>query len=132
MAQQDFKLENFEERLKSIEQRLTKLESEQALNKFSQPSVEAEELQTAKSSSLSEAVIDEETGLESRIGRVGLAWLGNFVLLSAIIFFTEYIITAGSWAFICNYWSFLCWYNFFHFSLFEKNKFKPVVSVKNK
>ena len=45
--------------------------------------------------SASEAIIDEEKGLESRIGRVGLAWLGNFVLLFAIVFFTEYIITLG-------------------------------------
>lgn len=89
------KLENFEERLKAIELRLANLESEQALNKFSQPSVDAEELQTNETSSLSEAVKDEEKGLESRIGRVGLAWLGNFVLFSAIIFFTEYLITQG-------------------------------------
>jgi hypothetical protein len=95
MAQQDIKLENFEDRLKSIELRLANLESERAFNKFSQPTVEAEELQTNESSSLSEAVIDEEKGLESRIGRVGLAWLGNFVLLSAIVFFTEYIIMQG-------------------------------------
>ncbi len=95
MAQQDIKLENFEDRLKSIELRLANLESERALNKLRQPSVDSEELQTDESSSLSEAVIDEEKGLESRIGRVGLAWLGNFVLLFAIVFFTEYIIIQG-------------------------------------
>lgn len=93
MAQQDIKLENFEDRLKSIELRLANLESELALNKLHQPFVDAEELQTNDSSSLSEAVIDEEKGLESRIGRVGLAWLGNIVLLFAILFFTEYIMT---------------------------------------
>jgi len=75
MAQQDIKLENFEDRLKSMELRLANLESELALNKLHQPFVDAEELQTNDSSSLSEAVIDEEKGLESRIGRVGLAWL---------------------------------------------------------
>ena len=88
-------MENFENRLKSIELRLANLESELARNKISQPSVEVEELQTNESSYLSEAIIDEEKGLESRIGRVGLAWLGNFVLLFAIVFFTEYIITQG-------------------------------------
>lgn len=95
MVRQDIKLENFEDRLKSIEQRLANLESELALNKLSQPSFEIEEHQTNESSSLSEEIADEEKGLESRIGRVGLAWLGNFVLLFAIVFFTEYIITKG-------------------------------------
>ena len=94
MAQQDIKLENFEDRLKSIEQRLVKLESELALNKLRQSSVGAEEYQTDESI-LSETIIDEEKGLESKIGRVGLAWLGNLVLLFAIIFFTEYIIAQG-------------------------------------
>jgi len=95
MAQQEIKLENFEARLKSIELRLTNLESELALDKLSLQSVETKELQPDKSFSKAEVFIDEEKGLESRIGRVGLAWLGNFVLLFAIVFFTEYIITQG-------------------------------------
>ena len=95
MAQQDIKLENFEDRLKSIEQRLVNLESELALNKLRQSSVGAEEYQTDESI-LSETIIDEEKGLESKIGRVGLAWLGNLVLLFAIVFFTEYIIAQGN------------------------------------
>jgi len=95
MAQQEIKLENFEARLKSIELRLTNLESELALDKLSLQSVETKELQPDESFSKAEVFIDEEKGLESRIGRVGLAWLGNFVLLFAIVFFTEYIITQG-------------------------------------
>ena len=95
MAQKNIKLENIEDRLNSIEQRLVNLESELALNKLRQSTVEAEEQQTNESTYLSEAIMDEEKGLESRIGRIGLAWLGNFVLLFAIVFFTEYIITQG-------------------------------------
>ena len=95
MAQQDIKLENFEDRLKSIEQRLVNLESELALNKLRQSSVGAEEYQTNEFL-LAETIIDEEKGLESKIGRVGLAWLGNLVLLFAIVFFTEYIIAQGN------------------------------------
>jgi hypothetical protein len=95
MVQQDIKSGAFEDRLRSIELRLANLESAQALNNLNQPAVEAKELQTYESSSLAEPTIDEEKGLESRIGRVGLAWLGNFVLLFAIVFFTEYIITLG-------------------------------------
>ena len=95
MAQHDIKLENFEGRLKSIELRLAKLESELALDKLSLQSAEAKEPQPDESYSKAEVLIDERKGLESRIGRVGLAWLGNFVLLFAIVFFTEYIVTQG-------------------------------------
>jgi len=94
MVRQDIKSENFEDRFKSIELRLTNLESELARNKLRQPLAEAEEYQT-DGSLLSEAIIDEEKGLESKIGSVGLAWLGNFVLLFAIVFFTGYIMTQG-------------------------------------
>jgi hypothetical protein len=95
MAQQDIKLENFEDRLKSIELRLANLESGLTLDKLSLQSIDTQELQTDVSYSKAEELIDEEKGLESRIGRVGLAWLGNFVLLFAIVFFTEYIVTQG-------------------------------------
>jgi hypothetical protein len=95
MAHQGIKPEDFEDRLKSIELRLANLESELVLNNRRQPFLDAEELQTNESSSISELAIDEEKGIESRIGRVGLAWLGNIVLLFAIVFFTEYIMTQG-------------------------------------
>ncbi len=95
MVQQDIKSGTFEDRLQSIELRLANLESMLALNDHGQPAVESKDLQIDGASSMAEAIIDEEKGLESRIGRVGLAWLGNFVLLFAIIFFTEYIITLG-------------------------------------
>ena len=88
-------MENFEDRLNSIELRLAKLESELALDKLSLQSAEAKEPQPDESYSKAEVLIDERKGLESRIGRVGLAWLGNFVLLFAIVFFTEYIVTQG-------------------------------------
>ncbi len=95
MVQQDIKLGTYEDRLKSIELRLSNIESALGLNNLSQTASEAKEIQTDELSFPAEATIDEEKGLESRIGRVGLAWLGNFVLLFAIVFFTEYIITLG-------------------------------------
>lgn len=94
MVRQDIKSENFEDRFKSLELRLANLESALALSKLRQPSVEAEKYQTDESL-LSETIIDEEKGLESKIGSVGLACLGNFVLLFGIVFFTEYIMTQG-------------------------------------
>ena len=50
MAQKEIKLENFEDRLQSIELRLANLESELALKNLSPSSVEEKELQTAESS----------------------------------------------------------------------------------
>ena len=38
---------------------------------------------------------DEDKGLESKIGRYGLAWLGNIVLLFGITFLTEYMMNLG-------------------------------------
>ena len=96
MAQQNIKSENLEDQLKSIELRLANLESALALNKLRQPAVDTNELQKTESSSVVDVITDEEKGLESRFGRVGLAWLGNIVLLFAIVFFTEYITFAPS------------------------------------
>ena len=38
---------------------------------------------------------EEEKGLESQIGRFGLAWMGNIVLLFGITFLTQYLINLG-------------------------------------
>ena len=95
MVHQEIRPEDIEDRLQSIELRLATLESALAYNKPDQLSADSLESQTVNSPSYEEVLIDEEKGLESRIGRVGLAWLGNFVLLFAVIFFTEYIITLG-------------------------------------
>ena len=93
--------------------------------------VEAEEYQTNESL-LSETIIDEEKGLESKIGSVGLAWLGNFVLLFAIVFFTEYIITQGHRLLSVVIGVFSVGIIFWISNYLKNNKFKPVVYVKNK
>ena len=95
MNHQDISSENVEDRIKSIEQRLAKLESTLSFIGQDQVSLQPVELQGHESSALTEEIIDEEKGFESRIGGLGLALLGNFVLLFAIIFFTEYVITLG-------------------------------------
>ena len=38
---------------------------------------------------------EEDKGLESQIGRFGLAWLGNIVLLFGITFLTQYLMNLG-------------------------------------
>jgi hypothetical protein len=90
---EDIRLDNLEDRLSSIEQRLLNLEKAQILRETHY----ADEVQDIidDSASRTTAANDEEKEIESRIGRVGLAWLGNIVLLLAVIFFTEYLTTIG-------------------------------------
>ncbi len=91
---QENELKNLEDRLNSIEQRLLSLETAQSsgvpYNSGKVPEFLSDDL-----SLLTEKISDEEKEIESRIGRVGLAWLGNIVLLLAVIFFTEYLTTLG-------------------------------------
>jgi hypothetical protein len=88
-------LENLEIRLKSLERRLSALES--LLNEKDIP-CHSDEKQFAPAKSLNDPIsADEESkGLESAIGRIGLAWLGMIVLLFGIVFFTDYLLTKGT------------------------------------
>ena len=95
MADQDNELEKIGKRLQSIELRLSRLESALIIadnkNAYSQ-----EDLVKAVGSSLnSDTLNEEEKGLESQIGRFGLAWLGNLVLLFGISFLTQYLMILG-------------------------------------
>lgn len=96
MKPDEINLDSYKDRLDSLELRLAKLESAFALNNSGLQSGNAYEYQSDEALSDEELITDEEKGLESRIGRVGLAWLGNIVLLFAVLFFTEYIITQGN------------------------------------
>lgn len=93
MTMDELESENLKERLNSIEQRLLNLERAQAVQMYSQDE-KVSELHQIDLASI-ENTGDEEKEIESRIGRVGLAWLGNIVLLLAVIFFTEYLTTIG-------------------------------------
>jgi len=91
----NIELDNLEDRLNSIEQRLLNLETAQSFRETHRHSDKVPELLQNESSSLTEETNDEGKEIESRIGRVGLAWLGNIVLFLAVIFFTEYLTTLG-------------------------------------
>jgi hypothetical protein len=89
-------LEDIEKRLRSIEIRLDKLEA------AGKPDDKGKSIHTVSKESLetglrvTEIVDDEEKGLESQIGQVGLAWLGNLVLFLGIVFLSEYLMNLGS------------------------------------
>ena len=86
-------MEKIDRRLQSIELRLSQLES--FLNEPDiAKSKRSEEFVQQSVQSLDITSVDEEDkGLEAKIGRFGLAWLGNIVLLFGIAFLTSAIIS---------------------------------------
>ncbi len=95
MEDQDKELEKISNRLSSIELRLRKLESAIFLSgRESLLNIE-EAGQKAVVPSEKDLSDDEDKGLESTIGRFGLAWMGNIVLIFGITFFTQYLIMLG-------------------------------------
>lgn len=95
METQEINLEKLNDRLRVIENRLARFESE--LNNFKSSGYTRNEevLRPAATSLPNEKVNEDEKGLESRIGRIGLPWIGNIVLFFAVLILTEYLITNG-------------------------------------
>lgn len=96
MENLDSEIENIGKRLNSIELRLSRLESgfNISVNKHLSLS-EQQQVQTIDPLLNAEDLDSEDKGLESRIGRFGLAWLGNIVLLFGITFLTQYLMNLG-------------------------------------
>ena len=95
MSDQENELGKIEKRLKSLETRLSRLESVLIIQERKNPYSSEEQVQPAVVSLNSERTDEEEKGLESQIGQFGLAWLGNIVLLFGIIFLTQYLMIQG-------------------------------------
>jgi len=95
MADQDSELEKISKRLQSIELRLARLESTLVISE-NENSFNSELQDRAVSPLLiTDTLNEEDKGIESQIGRFGLAWLGNIVLLFGITFMTQYLIILG-------------------------------------
>src|SRR5512138_1986631 len=96
MEDQESEIGKIEKRLQSIELRLGRLEAAMNLRRAETPV--SSEKPTSITHPLPETDIqeDEDKGLESRIGRFGLAWLGNIVLIVGIAFLTQYLMNTGS------------------------------------
>lgn len=97
MADQDNELEKLKTRLESLELRLSRLEAGILLpedNNVAQ--FRSESIPQSAGPAVSSQISDEEgKGIESQIGRFGLAWLGNIVLLFGITFLTQYLMILG-------------------------------------
>jgi len=97
MADQESELDKIRSQLKSIDLRLRRLEAEMAYSGAKSHVTGEMEVkpQTTVIASGSEELSVDGKGLESQIGRFGLAWMGNIVLLFGISFLTQYLITLG-------------------------------------
>ena len=91
MADQGKEMEKIEGLIKSMELRLSALES--ALVKTGQGNLHnsGEQIQIPDTVLTVVSTEEESTGLESQIGRFGLAWTGNIVLLVGITFLMQYL-----------------------------------------
>ena len=97
MAEQENELEKIKSQLNSLEIRLARLEAAFSSPYREDTSRSEAHIPTADASLIPDTVNEEEKGLESRIGRFGLAWLGNIVLLFGITFLAQYLLIKGQW-----------------------------------
>ncbi len=95
MADQEKEMEKIEKRLSSLEDRLSRLESVLISADNTNLKKSGVLAQTPDLLPVLDSLNEESRGLESQIGRVGLALLGNIVLLFGITFLTEYLMILG-------------------------------------
>jgi len=95
MADPNGEMEKILERLQSLELRLSRLESYQGISERESFPRSTEPDEGANRIIQADVLNDEEKGLESTIGRFGLAWLGNIVLLFGITFLCQYLLNMG-------------------------------------
>jgi hypothetical protein len=91
MTDQESDIEIIRRRLNSLEHRLNRLESVLAYREAEDSARSVDQITDAEAVQSEDLADQDERGLESRIGRFGLAWMGNIVLLFGIIFLTQYL-----------------------------------------
>ena len=95
MADQESELDKIRSQLNSMELRIRRLESTWAYSDEGKTIITGKPAQKVKQDAVSDDLAGEEKGLESQIGRFGLAWMGNIVLLFGITFLTQYLMNLG-------------------------------------
>jgi hypothetical protein len=95
MADHDSEIDKIVRRLDSIELRLSRMEESLSTVNTDIPYNTIAEAPANEPFLSSDPAAEEETGLESQIGRFGLAWLGNIVLLFGITILTQYMMNLG-------------------------------------
>lgn len=94
MAEQEIESGGIEKRIREIELRLNRIESALEISKSTSNYPENISIPDEPVIA-SRDIVEEEKGLESRIGRYGLSTIGNIVLFFGIAFLTQYLITIG-------------------------------------
>ena len=95
MADQNEEMEKILRKMHSLELRLSRLESILEISENESVSPPGEHIQFSDQLMNENETISEERGIESQIGRFGLAWLGNIVLLFGITFLSQYFMVLG-------------------------------------
>lgn len=95
MADHEIELKIIRDRLQEIEYRLREIET--VLNSGKQNNFSLAD--SLKKDEIQEPVTVKDIELESQIGRFGLAWIGNIVLLVGIIFLIQYTLLRGQQVF---------------------------------
>jgi hypothetical protein len=95
MADRDEEMGKILRNMHSLELRLSRLESALNITYIESVSTPEEQLEASAILINENETIPEERGIESQIGRFGLAWLGNIVLLFGITFLSQYIMILG-------------------------------------
>jgi len=95
MTEQELEMEGIENRLHSIELRLSRMEAALGISKNERSYSNEEKTLSDSAITVSDVLNEEEKGFESRIGRFGLASLGNIVLFFGIAFLAQYLMNLG-------------------------------------
>ena len=95
MADQESELDKIRVQLNSMELRIRRLESTWAYSEAGKTINRGEPAQKVEQATAADVQTGEDKGLESQIGRFGLAWMGNIVLLFGITFLTQYLMNLG-------------------------------------
>jgi hypothetical protein len=95
MAKQEIEMGAIEERLRSIEMRLMRIETAMEISEQDKSFIAQDKIWNENAASTAVDSDDEEKGLESLFGRYGLASLGNIVLFFGITFLAQYLMNSG-------------------------------------
>jgi hypothetical protein len=95
MTKPEIEIGGLEDRLRSIEMRLLLLEEALEISEKDKAISFENKLWEEKPTAVSPGLIEEEKGIESMIGRFGLASLGNIVLFFGITFLVQYLMNSG-------------------------------------
>jgi hypothetical protein len=91
MADHESEIDKIRRQLNSMDIRLRRLEAALAYPDAKQIDIPGEDRTKPEQVPVPDDLSGEEKGLESQIGRFGLAWIGNIVLLVGITFLIQYL-----------------------------------------